>query len=194
MGHLPHPGQLREPLLPQGLIGEDRHRVGQVQAPGVRPHGDAYAPVVPPLSQLLGQSGGLLAEHEPAALPEPGLGVVPWGLGGRQPQVRAGVDGKEVVQAVVDAQVHHAPVVQPRPADGLLADVEAQRLHQMEAAAGGGAGAGNVAGILRDLRLNQHNIQHALHPSIGYHCSPIRKKFQLVFGRNITKFSRILLN
>ncbi len=33
----------------------------------------------------------------------------------------------------------------------------------MQIAAGGGAGAGDIASVLRDLRLYQHNVQHFAH-------------------------------
>jgi hypothetical protein len=72
-----------------------------------------------------------------------------------------------VVQIGVDTQIHHGPVIQSGPANRFLADVEAQRLNQMEAAAGSGAGAGNIAAVLRDLRFYKHNIQHGC-PSLAY--------------------------
>ena len=56
--------------------------------------------------------------------------------------------------------IHQVPVVQPRPLHRLVADVEAQRLHQMEPGPGGGAGPGHVAGIGVDLGLHQHDIEH----------------------------------
>ena len=51
------------------------------------------------------------------------------------------------------------PVVQPGPLDGPVGDVEAQRADEVQAAAGG-AGAGDVAAVLRYLRLYQYDMQH----------------------------------
>ena len=65
-----------------------------------------------------------------------------------------------MVQAVIYLEIHHGPVVQPRPAHRPVADVEAQGPDQVEAAAGGGAGPGDIAGILRDLRFDQYDVQH----------------------------------
>ena len=85
--HFAHARQLGKALLAQSLVSENGHGVGQVQTPGVRAHGDAQTPVVIPLPEGLGKPGGLLTEEQPAAIPEPGLSVVPGGLGGGQPQV-----------------------------------------------------------------------------------------------------------
>ena len=82
MAHLSCAGQMGKTELPQRLIGEDGDRVGQIQAPGVGPHGDAEATVPPALAQVQRQAGRLLAEHEPAALLKLCLGVVLRGLSG----------------------------------------------------------------------------------------------------------------
>ena len=71
--------------------------------------------------------------------------------------------GKKLLQSVVDPQVHHGPVIQPGPAHRLLTDVEPQRADQVEAAAGGGAGPGNVPAVLGDLRLYQYDVQQWVH-------------------------------
>ena len=132
------------------------------------------------LPEPLGKPGGLFAEKQPASILKMGAGVVLGGFGGGQPQVGVGVFRKKVVQAVVHMQVHHGPVVQPRPFDRLFADVEAQGLNEMEAAPGGGAGAGDVAAVLRDLRFHQYNVQQSKPSShIGSHCIPNGGEIQL---------------
>ena len=42
-----------------------------------------------------------------------------------------------------------------------VGNIEAQRLDQMQHRACGGAGARDVAGVLRDLRLDQNDVQHS---------------------------------
>ena len=139
------PAQLGEAQLAECLIGENSDRVGQVQAAGLRPHGDAEAPVWMGLPEPQGQAGGFLAEKEPASVPKLGLGVIPRCLGGGQPKVRNLVFVKEVLYAIIDAQVHHVPIIQPRPLHCPVADVKAQGADQMQTAAGGGAGAGDIS-------------------------------------------------
>ena len=63
-------------------------------------------------------------------------------------------------KTIRDVDVHQMPVVQPGPLDGPVGDVEAQRADEVQAAAGGGAGAGDVAAVLRYLRLYQYDMQH----------------------------------
>ena len=45
-----------------------------------------------------------------------------------------------------------------------IADIKAQRPDQVQTAACCGAGAGDIAAVLRYLRFHQNNIQHAHHP------------------------------
>ena len=52
------------------------------------------------------------------------------------------------------------PIIQTGPLHGPVTDVEAQRAHQMQAAAGGGTGPGDVAGVHGDLRFHKNDIQH----------------------------------
>jgi hypothetical protein len=132
------------------------------------------------LAEPLRQTGCLLSEEQKAVVPKDSLGIVPRRLGGSQPQIRGWVLGKEVVQIRVDTQIHHGPVIQSGPADRFLTDVEAQRLYQMKAAAGGGTGAGNIAAVLRDLRFYKYNIQHDW-PSLAYRVTLYSKS-----GRNST--------
>lgn len=149
-----------EAQLAECLIGENSDRVGQVQAAGLRPHGDAEAPVWIGLPEPQGQAGGFLAEKEPASVPKLGLGVIPRCLGGGQPKVRNLVFVKEVLYAIIDAQVHHVPIIQPRPLHCPVADVKAQGADQMQTAAGGGAGAGDVSRVHGDFRFHKNDIQH----------------------------------
>ena len=152
----------REPVLPQGLVGQDGHGVAEVQAPRLRTHGQTEAPVIVGRAERLRQPRRLLAEEQPAVRRKPGLRVVLRGLGGGQPQVcgRLRVLPEQIVQPVVVPHRHQMPVVQPRPLHGAVRDVEAQRPHQMQGAPRGGAGAGDVAAVLGDLRLDQYDMQH----------------------------------
>ena len=79
--------QAGEALLAQSLIGQHRHGVAEVQTPGRGDHGQADAAVIVGQAERLRQARRLLAEKQPAPLPEPGLAVVLRGLGGGQPQV-----------------------------------------------------------------------------------------------------------
>ena len=86
------------------------------------------------------------------------LMIAPGRLGGGEVHPRVGICLQEGIQAGVGAVAHQVPVVQPGPFQVPVAQGEAQRLHQMQHRAGGSAGAGNVAGILRDFRVHQDNV------------------------------------
>jgi hypothetical protein len=83
-------------------------------------------------------------------------------FGGGEPALlrRLRVPGQKLRQVGVLENLHQMPVVQPRPAHRPLRNVEAQGADQVEAAAGGRAGAGDVAAVLRDLRFHEHDVQH----------------------------------
>lgn len=129
----PAGGALHRPGQPLSWTGSDYGRP---------PAWDADTPLSVGLAEPLRQTGCLLSEEQKAVVPKDSLGIVPRRLGGSQPQIRGWVLGKEVVQIRVDTQIHHGPVIQSGPADRFLTDVEAQRLYQMKAAAGGGTGCG----------------------------------------------------
>ena len=78
---------------------------------------------------------------------------------------------EEVFQILVVRNLHQVPVVQAAalhvPPDGALGDVEAQGADQMEAGAGGGAGAGDVPAVLGNLRFHQYDVQHRGPPAFS---------------------------
>ena len=67
---------------------------------------------------------------------------------------------KEIVQILIHPNVYQVPVVEPRALDRLVGNVKAQGLHEMQDAAGRGAGARDISGVGRDLGFNQYNMQH----------------------------------
>ena len=66
--------------------------------------------------------------------------------------LQKGLDG------VVHPQVQEIPVIQPRPLHRLVRNIEAQGADQMQSGPGDGAGAGDIAGVLGDLRLYQDDV------------------------------------
>jgi hypothetical protein len=55
------------------------------------------------------------------------------------------------------------PVVEPRPAEGVLARVESEGFDQMKRAAGGDAGPAYVASVVRDFGLDEHDVEQWVH-------------------------------
>ena len=52
------------------------------------------------------------------------------------------------------------PVIQPRALHPLIVDRKSERFYQVQHAPGRRTGTGDVARILRDLRLDQNYIEH----------------------------------
>ena len=114
------------------------------------------------VEEILRQAPGLLAEKEKALVGVIHFRVGPGRFRGEQPHLTDPVPGEEVLQVFVDPNIQQLPVVQPGPLELPVGDLKAQGLDQMQAAAGGGAGAGDVAGVLGDLRLHQYDVEHIL--------------------------------
>lgn len=152
--------QAGEAPLAQCLIHAHGHRIGQVEGAGgiVVDHGQTYAAVRIVVQQAFRQALGLLAEDQVRAVGIGNVAVDMAGFGGKIEE-GAGVSGKKVVQVLVIGNVQKGPVVQARPFQLFVINGKAHGLHQMETGAGGGAGTADVAGVLRDFGLDQHDIQ-----------------------------------
>ena len=88
------------------------------------------------------------------------------------------------------------PVIQPSPTDGLFRNVKAKGADQMESCSGGGAGAGNVAAVLGNLRLHQYDIQQKPHlgrtelgQTISIRSQPIVRQMYRKINRENSIFS-----
>ena len=71
-------------------------------------------------------------------------------------QRRRGAKGRE---RRVHDDAHGVPVVEPGALEGAVVDAEAQRLDQMQRAAGRGAQPRDVAGVGRNLRFDEHDVE-----------------------------------
>ena len=56
----------------------------------------------------------------------------------------------------------HAMAQQPGAFDGFFGNVESERADQMQRAARYSTGAGNIAGVGRDFRFSQNNVNHSV--------------------------------
>ena len=142
---------MREGLLPQRLEDADGDAVAEVEAPCLGADGDADAFVIMRGEQVFGQALRLLAEHQIAAVRIVCLVILPRRLCRKEAEAVDVVFREKVVEVFIDAHIDQIPVVQPRTLDRLVRNIKAERLDQMQDAAGGGAGAGDVARVGRDL-------------------------------------------
>ena len=152
--------QFRIAPLPQDLIASDRDRIREVQRPRLVDHRDPHAAVGIPHQDVLRDTARFLAEDDVRAVGVGDLAVDMPRLGGEEKVFSAFCFFKEIVDTVVVGDVDEIPVVESRAFEVAVGDLKAERTHQMQSGAGGGAGAGDVAGVLRDLGLKYHDIEN----------------------------------
>ena len=149
------PGSGRVRQVPERLVGGDRHRRREVQAPGrgVVHHGDAKSVVGPligdePVLEFGGSPRTLRAEDEVVTrrigrCPEAGFR-----LGGEEPESLR-CRGLEIAfPVVVFDHVEILPVVEPGATQRLLVHGEADRVDDVQSAAGREGGPADVPGVV----------------------------------------------
>jgi hypothetical protein len=137
------------------------------------------------LQKLLGQPLGLLAEHQKDVLGIHRIGITGGSLGGEVVTYRAGIFPVEILYVLVNVQIQMLPVIQPRPLHIAVIQRVSQGFDEMQGAMGGGAGAGDVPRILRDLGLQKDNVD-VMHSRF-----PFQNKYYLVYY--ITFFTKMQL-
>ncbi len=144
--------------LAQDLIHAHGDAVGQVQAAAGVPHGHPDAVILMGGQQRFRQPGVLPPEDEVGPVRVSDVGVAPGRLGGEVIE-RAFVLGEEILQPVVIADVKVVPVIQPGVLELLVVDGKAHGAHQMQPTGRARAGAGHVAGVLRDAGFHKDDVQ-----------------------------------
>jgi hypothetical protein len=85
------------------------------------------------------------------------------------------------------------PVVKTGPLHSLVADIKAQGLDQVKPAAGRGTGSGDIAGVHRNLRLYQYDIQQICPPRVSvFIVFQTTEKFNCNLVENMLKIQKIL--
>ena len=85
-------------------------------------------------------------------------------FGRSEPQVLVAVFFEVLAEVFVYAYVDKVPVVKAAALDGLIGNIKAERLYQVESRAGRRAGSRDCARVMRYLRLKKNYIQHYLIP------------------------------
>ena len=175
--------------LPQGFIHSNGNGVAQIQTACLLPHGKADAALPVCFQKILGKPLGLLAKEQVAAVVKCSLGIAAGSFGGKAPKFLYIIFLKKVFQIIIYSYIHKMPVIQTCPANGFFGNVKAQRADQMEHRAGGCAGTGDVAAILRDLRFVEHDIQHGIHLKL-----PVFWKRPVIVVQNFPKIKAKIRN
>lgn len=146
--------------LAEHLVAADGDGVRKVQGTRFIDHRDADASVGVAHEHMLGDAACFFAENDVRAVGVAHLAVLMARLGGKEEVFAALCLFKKVVDTVIIGDIDKVPVVEPRAFEVAVGDLKAEGSHKMEPCARSGTGARDVAGVLRDLRLKEHNIQY----------------------------------
>ena len=139
--------------LAQDLVAADGDGVREVEGSRFIDHRDADASVGVFHQNMLGDAARFLAEDDVRAVGVADFAVLVTRLGGKEEVFAALGLGKEIVDRIIVGDVDEVPVVETRPLEVSVGDLKAEGSHKMEPCARRSTGARDVAGILRDLRL-----------------------------------------
>jgi CBS domain-containing protein len=142
------------------------HRVRQVEAARALEHRDAQAPLGRAQFQhVVGQAAGLWPEHQRVAVRVFDLIVSPRAARAESKPARVPETLEARLQARVLPHVGQLAVVEPRAPDSLCIQPESERPDQVQPRARVGAQPDDVAGVGRDLGLEQNDVQwHRIEP------------------------------
>ena len=164
-------GAAAEALLPPSFENGDGGGIGEIQATLTGLHGQAEASVFREAVSYVGwQSGGFLTKYENVVLFQVDRKKIATSLGGHgeHPSMTQCCQATGPVRMARDAGVFM--IIQSGTAAVFVAQIEAQRLDQMQFGARIGAHADDVARIGRDFWLIQDNGKHGKLAEIGERC------------------------
>src|SRR5690606_17673560 len=151
-----------------GLVNGHGHRVGQVQAAAAGAHRQAYALLGRQgVTHFFGQATAFRSEQKGIA----GLvgdlveGLRPLGGEGKQAWLAKGLETALQVGMALERGVF--VIVQTGAAQALVVQFEAQWFDQVQLATAVGAQPDNVAGIGRNFRLKEDDVEHAALRALG---------------------------
>ena len=102
---------------------------------------------------FLRDAAALLSEHDIAVRLVVHFRVQIGGFRGRHVDLSPRIFLQKVLVIDVGRHIQVFPVIHPGPFQRFLIQLEAQRLNEVQATAGGNTGAADIAGIGRNLRL-----------------------------------------
>src|SRR5262245_44260565 len=116
------------------------------------------------VQRFLRQTARLAAEEQTVAVSVAYLGVGPRRVSAEANHARAAECRLERRQVVMPMDLDLPPVIAPGPAQRAVVDAEAQPADQVQRRPGGRAGTGDVAGVRRNLRFPEREMQHRRNP------------------------------
>ena len=147
------------PHLAHRLEQDNSHRCSQVQT-ARPPHRNREQFVGVGREQTFRQAFGLASEDQKIAGPEMNIVVSALRFCGEEKETRVRfARPPQVVERIPELQFDFLPVIEAGPFQGAIVDGKPERLHQMQRRTGGQAEPANVAGIRRDFRLDEDDVE-----------------------------------
>lgn len=143
--------------LANGFIEHDTHRCGKVEASHAGPVHRNSQQILSCGPQNFGrQAPGLRSEQKAVPGTESKTAVVSGGMSRKaHPPVSVKLPAHGF-NTRMNLQQHMPPIVQPGPFEVTIREEEPQGFHKMERSVRGGARPGDIAGVLGNLRFNEH--------------------------------------
>ena len=154
--------------LAEGFVDNNGDGAGEVEGTDVvGEDGDAEYGIGMGGEDVVGEPLGFAAEDEGVAGAIVDLGVGA-GAAGAEKKKAGGLEGIEAgLPRGMDLDVDGVPIVEAGPAELGVGDLESEGFDEMELRAGGGAEAGDVAGVGGDFGINEHDVERDRRPAEG---------------------------
>lgn len=154
-------GFLPCPELTIGLVDNNAHGYGDVEASHRPPYGDSIGAAGVCLQEGRGEAYGLLPKDEIRSRCKTGFGVgLPTSRGEIEERTRAGLL-EEVLEVSVMLDFDVGPVVKSCPAKATVVGAETQGVDEVQGGVSGPAQAADTARVGRDFGLYQDDVQAA---------------------------------
>lgn len=145
--------------LTKSFVSHDADAGGQIQASHPSPHRDRISLLQVGQDERVGKAGGFASENQEITTLEIHLGIKP--VDPRTEKMETAMDESAAqsieIRPALDG--NRIPVIQAGSFEEAAFQTEAERFHQVQAAAGGGTKAGHVTGVGRDARFHQDDMQ-----------------------------------
>ena len=148
---------------PQSIINDDAHGIGQIEAADVLAEDRNPVQTVGMLSQqIFGQPHRFFSKDEEHIIPVINGVMRLRPLAREERKVGVLVDGHEVFQTLVDANIQVLPIVQTGALEAGVCNLESKGLNQVKGRPRSQTQSPNVACVGRDFRLHEYNIESHL--------------------------------
>ena len=155
---MPVQAHVVEIILPEGLVEDDGHGIGQVQGADVADHGDPHGALLIFQEDFLRDAGALFSEHDIAVRLVGDVGVDLGAFRGGHIDLGPGVFLQEILIVDVGGHIEVLPVVHAGPPEVLLSEAKAQGFDEVKSRARGHAGTADISRIGGNFWLQKYNI------------------------------------